>query len=418
MRSKKNKSAKFQWLYINEQGDLEIFDTRFFIFRKIPLKADKLTLESKENCIPVLLGQKSKKQPEIVFFGKGTPTELLTNTNLTNRHLFIRNKHNVMLTVLISKIIDIFRTYFKKHNYIETFPPLISTTAEACEDTSTLIMLKDYYGTDAFLTQTAQFYLESFITPLNKVYSITKSFRRETKRDGFHLVEYTHIEGEIAGFGFKEIIEEVENIIKFFFKSISKPEILSIINQIRESYGKPSLDEKQLFKWINNKFKRFTYDEIIEEAKTIGYQISSGEEIPKEVEILLSKKYGKPIFVTLWPGNIKAFYMREHAQNPGKVLCADLWLPNMGEIAAMSERIYNPDELIRKLGSDFQQKRLKVIKSNIRDYEWYIDLRKYSSVPHSGFGIGFERLLMWILGSQDISNVTPFPRLPNVNKLV
>jgi asparaginyl-tRNA synthetase len=226
------------------------------------------------------------------------------------------------------------------------------------------------------------------IQSLEKIYTITPAFRAEKSRTTRHLSEYWTAEVEAAWTNLEEIMEFEEDMIIY------------IINHVLKHCERELKDlgrDISKLKEIKKPFLRITYKEAVEKiGKKWGDEITD-----KEEKQLIEKLGNKPIFLTSFPREMKAFYMRPDPKNPKTVLAADLLVPEVGEIIGGSERIYDIKELMESL---------KIFKLDKKCYEWYIDLRRYGTVPHSGFGLGIERLVMWISGAEHIMDTIPFPR--------
>nr|WP_237705966.1 asparagine--tRNA ligase [Methanocella conradii] len=304
------------------------------------------------------------------------------------RHLHVRSKELVAVMKVKDAVLSACREWFRANGFYEVTPPIIISSA--CEGGSTLFEVK-YFEDKAYLSQSAQLYLESLIFGLEKVYSITPSFRAEKSRTTRHLAEYWHIEGEMAWMGLYEMIDMLESLVCFVCNKAAE-----------ERYGEIKLigGDPEYFKALKPPFPRITYDDAIKALQADGFSIKWGEDFGTHEERQLSTHYDKPIFVTEYPAEVKAFYMKDAGN--GKVLNVDMIAPKgFGEVIGASERetdLRIIEERLRRQGEDPSK------------YEWYLDLRRYGSVPHSGFGMGAERLVRWICGLEHIRDAIPFPR--------
>lgn len=318
------------------------------------------------------------------IFGEEHNPEVL----LDLRHLHIRSKELVAVMKVKDAVFSSCREWFRKHGFYEVTPPIIISSA--CEGGSTLFELK-YFEDRAYLSQSAQLYLESLIFGLEKVYSITPSFRAEKSRTTRHLAEYWHIEGEMAWMGLYEMIDMLEDFVCHVCNKTAEERY----DDIKLVGGDPGY-----FKNLKPPFPRITYDEAVKVLQADGLTIKWGEDFGTHEERQLSTHYDKPFFITEYPAEVKAFYMKE--AGGGKVLNVDMIAPKgFGEIIGASERetdLKILEERIRKQGEDPSK------------YAWYLDLRRYGSVPHSGFGMGTERLVRWICGLEHIRDTIPYPR--------
>ena len=263
----------------------------------------------------------------------------------------------------------------------------------AVEGGATLFTV-DYFGRrDVYLTQSSQFYLEALIYSLEKVYTIAPSFRAEKSRTRRHLTEFWHAEAEEAWTHLNDILHVEEELISY------------IVNRVLEE----RVDELKVLKRdisrlenIRAPFYRLTYDEALEILHDKGFYLKWGEDLGADEERALTMEFDKPVFIIGFPEQCKAFYHKNDPKRPEITLSADLLAPEgYGEIIGGGERIEKADELIEKI---------RRFGLDPKDYEWYIDLRRYGSVPHSGFGLGVDRLVMWICGLSHIREAVPFPR--------
>ncbi|OIO21687.1 asparagine--tRNA ligase [Candidatus Micrarchaeota archaeon CG1_02_47_40] len=312
---------------------------------------------------------------------------------LDTRHLWLRSQKLSAIMKARHRIIHYLREFFEKESFWEVAPPII--TKAGCEGGSTLFTV-DYFGKPAYLTQSSQLYAEVFITALEKVFVLAPSFRAEPSRTVKHLTEYWHLEPEMAYFDYKMNIDLQERMIEYVCQKFAKENA-----DLLEALGQKA---ERLLK-VKAPFKRMKYEEAVKLINERGGKMKSGEDFGADEEMFLTKGEEKPIFVTHFPKEIKAFYMREDPHNPGFALCDDLYAPDgHGELIGGSERIWELDELLGRI----KEQNLKE-----EDYQWYVDLRRYGSVPHSGFGLGIERLVKWMLDLEHIRDAIPFPRLIN-----
>src|SRR3990172_168856 len=261
-----------------------------------------------------------------------------------------------------------------------------SFTECACEGGSTLFEVK-YFDRKAYLTQSWQLYAESLIFGLEKIYCIAPSYRAEKSRTRRHLAEYWHHEMETAWMTFDGLLKFEEELVVFVVQYILK--------KCKKQLKELGRDTKDLEK-IKAPFARMKYEEAI---KKLGQKW--GYDLTDQDERKLVADMGKPVFLTHFPREMKAFYMKVEPKDKKTVQAADLLIPGVGETTGGSARIEDPKELMESM---------KLFKLPHKDYQWYIDLRKYGSVPHAGFGLGVERLVMWLSGAEHIFDTIPFPR--------
>ncbi|MBU0532040.1 asparagine--tRNA ligase [Candidatus Micrarchaeota archaeon] len=306
------------------------------------------------------------------------------------RHLWMRSQKMTAVMKARHHIVNYLREFFDKEEFYEIAPPII--TKSGCEGGSTLFEM-DYFGEKAYLTQSSQMYAEVFIFSLGKVFVFAPSFRAEKSRTIRHLAEYWHLEPEMAFYDHKMNMELQEKMVQKVVEKMMKehPELLKIC-------GRDPIDLEK----VKTPFERVEYKDAVDQVNELGGKMEYGEDFGADEEALLTKELDKPMFVHKYPKKIKAFYMKEDPQNPELVLNNDLLAPRgHGEIIGGSERIWDYEELLA---------RMKEQNLNLPDYQWYIDLRKYGSVPHSGYGLGIERFVKWILNLDHIRDTIPFPR--------
>ena len=312
---------------------------------------------------------------------------------LDMRHLWIRSQDLTHTFRIKAKLLEGAREFFKDKGYWEMTPPII--TGSSCEGGSTLFEV-DYFGKTAFLSQSAQMYLETLIFAHQKVYSLTPSFRAEKSRTSRHVTEYSHLEAEAAYVDLDGIIDLEDGMICAMIHKAA--------NDVPEDLKALGRNPEELLA-IQAPFDRITYDEAVEYINAHGGKIEWGSDLGTHDERILTEHRTIPVHVTHYPRDAKAFYMKTLDQRT--VECNDLLAPEgFGEIIGSSQREENIDILIENLKRD---------GSKIEDYEWYLDLRRYGSVPHSGFGLGIERLVRWICKLEHIRDTTPFPRFINRN---
>ncbi len=317
---------------------------------------------------------------------KDQSTEFL----LDQRHLWIRSRELTNVWKIKSGVLKACREFFDKKKFYETTPPII--TGSSCEGGSTLFEIK-YFDEKAYLSQSAQLYLEALIFSLEKVWALTPSFRAEPSKTNRHLTEYWHLEGEAAWLDFEGLLALEEELISYICEFVAK----NCANELKILGRNPD----DLLK-ITPPFPRISYDEALKILEKDGMIVPWGKDLRTEEEEQLMKHYNKPLIVTRYPKEIKAFYMKEDPNNSKVVLCCDVLAPEgYGEIIGSSERETNLDVIKNKLIAQGE---------NPEGYAWYLDLRRFGSVPHSGFGMGVERIVRWFCKLESIRDAIPFPR--------
>ena len=313
------------------------------------------------------------------------------DVQLDYRHLVFRGKKSTILMQYRSNLMKYFREFFYSKGAVEITPPtIVSTVGEAGAE----LFHMDYYGNEAFLTQSSQFYLESAIFAHRNVFCIMPSYRAEKSRTRRHLAEYTHLEGEYAFMGFEELLDWMEEMMVYVIDQTIKND-----QEVLETF---EVDIKPL----ERPFARVTYKEAIELLKKLGHEIEEGEHISDKPERDLVDHFGRPTYLTHFPVEQKTFYHKIDPSNPEVSLSADLLVPGMGELIGSGERETNYENILKRMVAENMAQEL------IDQYNWYSDLRKYGSVPHSGFGLGIERFLVWLLNVH-IRETVLFPRLLN-----
>jgi len=308
---------------------------------------------------------------------------------LDNRHLHIRTTRMRNALMIRREVLRATEEWFIKNGFVRVEGPTF--VGAAVEGGATLFEVP-YFNRKAYLTQSSQFYLEAAIFSFENVYTIQPSFRAEKSRTRRHLTEFWHAEAEMAWADLNGMMDVVESLIRYIAEKV-----VERAGHILESLGRR-------FELPEGRFPRITYDEALEIAKRKGVLIEWGEDFGTEAERAISLEFDLPVFVTRYPKKVKAFYHKPDPERPDVVLCADLLAPEgIGEIVGGGQRIESLEELLSRINEE---------GLNPRDYEWYLDLRRYGSVPHSGFGLGIERTIRWITALPHIRDAIPFPRTP------
>ncbi|MGI6163084.1 MAG: asparagine--tRNA ligase [Bacillota bacterium] len=310
---------------------------------------------------------------------------------LDNRHLWIRTPRQRAILTIRAAIMKYCRDFLDEEGYINIDAPIL--TPSACEGTTTLFST-EYFGEKAYLSQSGQLYNEAAIMSLGKVYCFGPAFRAEKSKTRRHLTEFWMVEPEAAFMQFDELLALEERMVSY------------VVKKLLENYEPELRDvgrDPETLACIEPPFPRITYTEAVGILQAKGIDISWGEDFGAPHETEIASEYGKPVFVTHYPTKIKAFYMQPDPNNPEVVLGADLLAPEgYGEIIGGGERIYDYSLLLE---------RIKEHKLPPEDYQWYLDLRKYGSTPHSGFGMGIERVVAWLCKLEHVRETSPFPRM-------
>ena len=320
-----------------------------------------------------------------------TPKEHGVGFLMEHRHLWLRSKRQWAILRIRHQIEKAFRDFFDNRNFTLVDAPIL--TPNACEGSTTLFQT-DYFGKPAFLSQSGQLYMEAAAMALGKVYCFGPTFRAEKSKTRRHLTEFWMLEPEIAYITFEENMRLQEDMITYVIRDVLKnrKDELDIIER-----------DTSLLEKVEPPFPKIYYKEALEILKKHGKAVEWGDDFGGEEETILADTFNKPVFVHHFPVDAKAFYMKPDPEEPNTVLAADLLAPEgYGEIIGGSQRIDDYDLLLEKIR-----------ENNLleEDYRWYLDLRKYGSVPHGGFGIGIERTVAWIAKLPHVRETIPFPRL-------
>lgn len=311
---------------------------------------------------------------------------------LDKRHLWLRSREMTHTLKVKHRLLRAFRGFFDARRYTEITPSVITTNA--AEGGATVFTF-DYFDDEAYLSQTSQMYLEAAIFALERAYCMAPSFRAEKSRTPRHLTEYLHLEAEEAWADHDRNLEIQENLVEHAAHAVAED-----CGPALEELGR---DPGDLLA-VEAPFERITYDEAVDRLQEDGHDIEWGEDFGAPHERALVEGRTNPLFVTHFPAEMKAFYMKL-ADDGVTVEGADLLAPEgYGEIVGGSERSEDVDRMREALERE---------GATVEDYEWFFDLRRYGSVPHSGFGLGVERLLSWFTAGDHVRDATPFPRTPN-----
>ncbi|EAF7364488.1 asparagine--tRNA ligase [Listeria monocytogenes] len=323
-----------------------------------------------------------------------TPKEHGTEFLMDHRHLWLRSNRQHAIMKIRNEIIRASYEFFNKEGFLKIDPPIL--TGSAPEGTTELFHTK-YFEEDAFLSQSGQLYMEAAAMAFGKVFSFGPTFRAEKSKTRRHLIEFWMIEPEMAFYKLEDSLQVQENYVAFLVKAV--------LDNCRLELDRLGRDVSHLEKMVAP-FPRITYTEAIERLHELGFDdIVWGDDFGAPHETAIADSFEKPVFITHYPKAIKPFYMPEDPENDQVVLCADMIAPEgYGEIIGGSERIHDLETL---------QARMEDFDLDQEAYSWYLDLARYGSVPHSGFGLGLERTVAWISGTEHVRETIPFPRLLN-----
>ncbi|MBW0763895.1 MULTISPECIES: asparagine--tRNA ligase [Mammaliicoccus] len=323
-----------------------------------------------------------------------TPKNHGTEFLMDHRHLWLRSKRQHAVMKIRNEIIRATYEFFNDNGFTKIDPPIL--TGSAPEGTSELFHTK-YFEEDAFLSQSGQLYMEAAAMAHGRVFSFGPTFRAEKSKTRRHLIEFWMIEPEMAFMKHDQSLEVQENYVHHIVKSVLENCTLELDLLERDT---------SKLEAVSTPFPRITYDDAVEFLHKEGFDdIEWGDDFGAPHETAIANHYDKPVFIINYPTKIKPFYMEPNPENPETVLCADLIAPEgYGEIIGGSERISDLDLI---------NQRIKEHGLDPESYSYYTDLRKYGSVPHSGFGLGLERTVAWLSGVEHVRETSPFPRLLN-----
>jgi asparaginyl-tRNA synthetase len=311
---------------------------------------------------------------------------------LDRRHLWIRTPRQAAILRIRAEAERAARNYMDAQGYTLTDAPIF--TPAACEGTTTLFEVNYIDEQKAYLTQSGQLYVEALAAALGKVYTFGPTFRAEKSKTRRHLTEFWMLEPEAAYAHLEDMIQLAEGLVSAVVQSVAN-------NRTRE-LGLIERDVASLQK-ITPPFPRITYDDAIKVLQKAGNPAKWGDDFGGDEETIISKEFDRPVVIHRYPAAMKAFYMATDAARPELSLSFDMIAPEgYGEIIGGGERLADYDTLVR---------RLREHNLPEESFQWYLDLRRYGSVPHAGFGLGLERTVAWICGTEHIREVIPFPRM-------
>lgn len=310
---------------------------------------------------------------------------------MNNRHLWLRSQRQFHILNVRNEIIWAVREFYRSKEFILVDTPILTG---AIGESAGELFSTDYFDLGkAYLTQTGQLYLEAAAMALGRVYNLGPTFRAEKSKTRRHLTEFWMNEAEVAYYTSEDNMHLQEELVSY---------VVSHVLERSEEHLKALGRDTKLLEKVHTPFPRISYDEGISLLQKKGFDIKWGDDIGGDEETAISEEFDRPVMVYNYPKKIKAFYMQPDPKRPEVVLCDDMLAPEgYGEIIGASERISDPKLLIERIN-----------ESNLPldSYDWYIDLRKYGTVPHSGFGMGIERLVSWICKLEHIREAIPFAR--------
>ncbi len=312
---------------------------------------------------------------------------------LDQRHLWLRSSKQWAIQKIRDTIIRATYSYFHQAGFVKFDSPIL--TPNACEGTTELFAIDYFEMGQAYLSQSGQLYLEAAVMSLGRAFDFGPVFRAEKSKTRRHLTEFWMMDAEAAFAEHEDNLKTQEELVRAILTAVlaENQNELKILERNIEALEK-----------ANQPFIRKTHAEVVKELQEMGSDIKELDDLGGDDETMLMKKYDRPMFVEKYPAEVKAFYMKRDPEDERRVLCADLLAPEgYGEVIGGSQREDDYDKLLARINEH---------KLPVEAFQWYLDLRKFGSVPHSGFGYGLERLVTWICGLDHVRESIPFPRTP------
>lgn len=320
-----------------------------------------------------------------------TPKDHGTAFLMENRHLWLRSSRQRAALKVRSEVEQGIHDFFYQRDFVRIDSPIL--TPAACEGTSTLFET-DYFGDKAFLTQSGQLYLEPAISAFGKVYCFGPTFRAEKSKTRRHLMEFWMVEPEVAFLEFDGLCDLAEEFVSAL--------VARVLERCKEELRVLERDTSALERVVPP-FPRITYTEAVERLNKKGNPIPWGDDFGADEETLVAEDFDRPVMVSRFPAAFKAFYMQPDPENPKVVLGLDILAPEgYGEIIGGSQRIHDHDFLLQRIHDH---------KLPVEAFQWYLDVRKYGTAPHAGFGMGLERFVAWMCKLDHVRETIPYPRM-------
>jgi asparaginyl-tRNA synthetase len=321
-----------------------------------------------------------------------TPKEHGIAFLMDHRHLWLRSRKPAAILRIRDEVIRGIRDFFHARDFVCVDSPMF--TPNACEGTSTLFEV-DYFGEKAFLTQSGQLYGEASAMAMGRIFVFGPTFRAEKSKTRRHLTEFWMVEPEVAFFDLEDVMQLAEEFVAYLVRRV--------LEHRREDLAILERDPAKLAPAATTPYPRVTYDEATRMMQEAGVEFTYGDDLGAPHETFLGERYDRPVMVYRWPAAVKAFYMKRDPQNPAIALGVDMIASEgYGEIVGGAQR---EDDL------GLLESRIREHNLAMDDFRWYLDLRRYGSVPHGGFGMGLERFLAWVCGVEHLRECIPFPRM-------
>ena len=399
----KRSSGKIHFLHVRDgTGIIQCVISQSDVPERVFLDSD--TIQQESSLVITGRIQKDPRSPlgyeihasdiRIIQLADGYPItkkEHGTSFLMEHRHLWLRSSRQQAILRVRAEVIKASRRYFDDHGFILLDAPIF--TPSSCEGTTTLFET-DYFDEKAYLTQSGQLYMEAGAMAFGKVYCFGPTFRAEKSKTRRHLTEFWMVEPEVAFCELDGIMDIAEDYLIHL--------VQSVITNCSKELEHLDRDMKPLEN-ICNPFPRIRYDEALNILHEEGVDHKWGDDFGGDEETVISRLFDRPVMITHYPRQLKPFYMKSDPKNEDLTLCLDVLAPEgYGEIIGGSQREDDFDTL---------KQRIVAAKLSLKDFEWYLDIRRYGSVPHSGFGLGIERTVSWLCGLKHVRETIPFPRL-------
>ena len=396
-------SGKLQFLQVRDgsgtvQCVLKKGDVDDELFRRLDALPQESSLEvdGTVSADPRSPGGHELKVASVSIFAEAQPYPITNKEHSTgflmeHRHLWLRSSRQAATLRVRARIIKSIRDYFDSRDYVCVDAPIF--TPSACEGTTTLFEV-DYFGEPAYLTQSGQLYGEAAAMALGRIYVFGPTFRAEKSKTRRHLTEFWMIEPEVAWARLDDVMDLAEEFVETIVQDV-----------LRDCRPELELLGRDLSKLeaVRRPFPRISYTEAVERLQRAGHPFEWGGDFGAPDEEVLTREFDRPVLVHRFPAQVKAFYMKRDPEDDRVALCVDVLAPEgYGEIIGGSQRA---DDLA------FLEEQIAKHELPKEAFEWYLDLRRYGTVPHGGFGLGLERAVAWITGNHHIRECIPFPRM-------
>lgn len=310
---------------------------------------------------------------------------------MDHRHLWLRSRRQHAIMRVRNELCFAIRDFFYRRGFVLIDSPIL--TPAACEGTSTLFET-DYFGEKAYLSQSGQLYLEPAAAAHGKVYCFGPTFRAEKSKTRRHLMEFWMVEPEVAWMRFPELLDLAEEFVSEL--------VARVLDRCQEEFRRLERDVSKLEPATKRPYPRLDYAEAVAKLQQKGFPVHFGDDFGGDEETALSDASGKPVMITRYPAHLKAFYMEPDPEDPTRALAVDMIAPEgYGEIIGGSERIASYELL---------EQRIREHNLPREAFAWYLDIRRYGAFPHSGFGMGIERVVAWLCGLDHVRETIPYPR--------